>query len=153
MAGVGRPVAEGPRSVCAPPSSSHSGGCGCLTFWLSYSYPCMNGGRRGGRRLRGHAASAHHLQAVADPDRRRDEDPEQSGGAQAGALRLFRRDPARGKAYASNGGEHRPASCTRAVTALQEFRRWREWRREWRGGPKYVPRSTSKSLPAAPLLR
>lgn len=121
--------------------------CGCV----SSRRECMNGCAGGGRRLTAHAAAADDLQAVADPDRRRDEDAEQPGGSQAGAVRLLRRDPAGGEegvATPDVGVGWLPVGAV-AHPEVQELRRRRERGRGLRvpGGPP------AREIPAEEELR
>lgn len=62
--------------------------------------------RRHGKPNVSHGPSAIDVQAVADADGRRDEDTDQPGGAQAGAIGVVRRDQA-GVRQAGRGREKR----------------------------------------------
>jgi len=93
--------------------------------------------RRHGKPNIGHGTSAIDVQAVADADGRRDENADQPGGAQAGAVGVVRRDQAgvrqagRGRAQRTDVGRRWPlggrvvaarASRRRLGTAVAEFR-------------------------------
>lgn len=76
-----------------------------------------------GPALTAHAATPHHIQEVSHTYRRGDEDPEQPGGAQAGTLRILRRDPAGGEASvaAAEGSQHRVLVGALAVAEVQKL--------------------------------
>jgi len=104
--------------------------------------------RRHGKPNIGHGPSAIDVQAVADADGRRDEDADQPGGAQAGAVGVVRRDKARvrqagrGRAERTDVGRRWPrvsrvvaarASRRRLGTAVAEFRFVCRRGQHWRG--------------------
>jgi len=85
--------------------------------------------RRHGKPNVGHGPSAFDVQAVADADGRRDEDAEQPGGAQAGAVGVVRRDQVgvhqagRGRAQRTIVGQRRRRSRGGRVVAARARRR------------------------------
>lgn len=127
--------------------------------------------RRHGKPNVGHGPSAFDVQAIADADGRRDEDAEQPGSAQTGAVGVVRRDQAgvheagRGRAQRTDvcrrrwrsGGDRVVAARARRRrigTAVPELRLVRRHRLQHvvrrPGRPGRLPRGAVVQAPAVP---